>query len=239
MNGFGEDKWDLLRSQKNQIFDLLSEYGLNPNDFDFTTITKDTFLGETLRPGCKHKTEDFYISFSHVRENNNGNYVWYCYFRPDSDSPREVWIKCLTWEDLYSKYITMWVKNLSKELHRPDSWEQLKNAKEKYIFETPLFDSGEKISYDEFLVLEKKLNEIKSKIKTVGIPDEDIKKINDKIDYLVNKAKNSSKIDWTNIFVGTVIQTIISLTLDDSKRNLIFQLFKSVLNSISQLQIGQ
>jgi hypothetical protein len=110
----------LLPSQKNEIFRLIEEGGLNPADFRWGEITlrrADSSRTFTV-PALRHTSSDFYFAFG----GRSGGGDILIYFSPDPRGhgwdPSETWHSVLGW-------VKTWLRDLRHEIGERDLWGEL------------------------------------------------------------------------------------------------------------------
>jgi len=118
----------------------------------------------------------------------------------------------------------------------PDLWGTIKS-------ETS-FTSGEKISEedltyfsdDEKTRIRMSINEFRLLLLKKFEPTKDeLKVIDDRLDYLLKAVDRLNKIDWKSIAIATILNISVALTLDPEKTNQLVELFRQAFSNFLQL----
>ncbi len=76
-----------------------------------------------------------------------------------------------------------------------------------------------------------KINQIKSSLGTINLLEEQQVAISQKLDHLIDVAKDLNKFDWKNLFIGTIISIIIQLEVNKENAALLWELIKRVFRN--------
>lgn len=69
------------------------------------------------------------------------------------------------------------------------------------------------------------------------MPDQ-LKMINEKLDYISEKAKSLGRVDWKNIVIGTLITLILQLALPQETSKALWMIFKDIFQHYLLISIG-
>jgi hypothetical protein len=198
----------LLTSQKNTLYDAIITVGLSPLSFEFNEInSKDMYFinEEVIDTTITFKNTDYYFTFkSNIRE-------FYVLYSPGSEQLNHM-ASVRSWLGAFNEF-DGWLKYLKRESQQTDKWKELLDFSRDYIIDNNNDQLNARFSYDEIINIQSNTVVAKEKIKTLPLQQSQIDEINSKLDYLVEKAKDHTKIDWKNLFVGTLIQTIFQLSI--------------------------
>ena len=212
----------LLTSQKDQLFDIISENELSPSQFELREIQSGISSGQRAT-GIYFKNSAFYFIFETGPSTIDKHYARYC---PGKDSFIKVdypgdW-------DLQLNIFKHWVSYLQREISTPDKWSRL-NKELSYLDLNYAFDS-DKFTVSEFQVLSVKIHILQDRIKEIDLTHDQTEIINRKLDFLLEKAKDLSKFDWKSLFIGTLLNIPIQLGVSEEKIRSLWSLIKEIFN---------
>lgn len=203
----------LLPSQKNELFDKILQIGLDPAKFEFSTIPNtvgDVYDSNFDPEGIKLSYIQSEFNFIFLMLNRGE----YCVYSPGktrfthSEYPGN-WSGALN-------YFSQWLANLSREISSEDKWKRLEDEINKFNFK---FNSEEN---DQFNVIEYeqvcvKIDLIKTNLPALALPEDQLNRIEESLEYLKGRAKVLGKFDWKNLFLGTIVQFTIQYSLPPEK----------------------
>lgn len=213
----------LLKSQKKTIFDIVVIVGLEPANFKWTKERDYSGRGEV--PCLRYEGTDFFFKFDFKDKDR------YCVFSPGEQEMIEAEFP-EDWDDV-AFYIKQWLDNLTREIRVVDPWEALG----KY---TP----GEKIdlndekantpfTYPEVESITKAINRLHDEInKNYKLSSKEIEIVENRLDYLIDRAKNVGRIDWKNIFIATMMNVAFQLAMNPTQTSLLWNLIKNCFRGI-------
>ncbi|MBS1687297.1 MAG: hypothetical protein JSS96_01130 [Bacteroidetes bacterium] len=206
----------LLKSQKNKLFDTIISKGLSPNQF---------ILRERIDVSLIYKAEQRYkFDISQLSDNSyNVNF-----------SPAEKYyndeFRLFNW---YQVPIALgnWISYVKREAQEEDKWEQMETViQEAHL--SVIYDDNRKFTVQEYVLLEKKIIELKASILTLEFLPKQIDAINSKLDQVLKLAIDLNKFDWQSLFVGTIVNIIIQLGLTPSNAHALWLLIKNAFNGV-------
>lgn len=215
---------ELMRSQKNELLEIIKNYELDPFNFKWTSEKVEGRKSSVLR----YKDTDYFFC---TCINPNGFIFLYS---PGVD-------KYVERSDVYSwsngtSYFIRWLLHLKREIDQPDLWEELEKIK---LFENVEFETENNIqqfTYQETLQIQEGINNIREYLlEEVKGNTQEIKAINDKLDYLIDSSKRMGRIDWKNVFVGAIVNIITSVGLNPEQGQIVVTLFQSAVSGIMRL----
>lgn len=208
----------LLKSQKDEIFDLIENQGLSPTIFYFDEI--NDLNGNTV---LKTKEWGFFFVFS--EGSRGGHHSYFCPGREtyDETSYPGSWI-------LQKSNIKNWIVYIKREINTPDKWDSLKNELDS--MDIPEFKDNSKFTYQEYEIIEGKINYFKEKINKIDKLEGKVDVIDQKLDHLLDLAKSLNKRDWKDLFVGFFMNLIVQLSIDKETGKLLWEYIKSMFSSL-------
>lgn len=134
-------------------------------------------------------------------------------------------------------HVTQWCVALKQEIDAPDLWSQM----EKYTayLSLPVTEDlpNEPISAVDAEEIEDRLYKFADKVeKRFNLVDDDNKFLRNRIDYLVDAAKRSSKRDFVNLSIGVIATIAMSLAISPEKAKTLWQLFRDALQHFLYLK---
>lgn len=212
----------LLPSQKNAIFDAIVEGGLSPLQFEYSEHNsgKETFLS--------FKNSNYYFHFENVLGKR------FASFSPGIEKLKER-IDCPNW-DVQLYYVKQWIGFLQREISQPDKWGELLKAGS--TLKWTINDSqNTPFTFAEVQDIRNTLNEVKSKIGELSLSGDQMRLIEDRLGYIAIKAENLGRIDWKNLLIGTLIGTVVQLSVTPEMAKTIWSIFSMVFKRIIMIAI--
>jgi len=215
----------LLRSQKNELFDIINESELSHSMFELVeSSTSNSFIIKTIY-------DSFYMKIK--LQPSTASFKFYIEITPWEESVREAKLSEKTWKNVVYVF-SKWIGDLEKELTIPDKWAELEKYTEDFHSEISLKDDGAntQFTFQEVKEIEASTERAKAEVAKLDLLQEQIEQINGKLDYIAGKAQTSSRRDWKNIAVGTIINTIVSLSLPPEASNAIWKIIQAAYDKI-------
>lgn len=207
----------LLLTQKNDIFDIILDEGLNPNDFKFT---EEFETRDEIVTYLKFKNTKYYFQFRYIDERH--------YRTEYSPSGRSLILDEKVfggWKEFIG-VTRKWLRHLKRETNALDKWDTFKKSLQLIPFAFDTDNKKEKFSADELKLIELKIQTVKQEIKKLELPKDTIKQLNAKLDSLNEKADKLSKTDWKELFIGAVIGTIFNLAIPPDAAKTIWEIIR-------------
>jgi hypothetical protein len=219
----------LLRRQENDLFNIILQGGFSPSHFD---LERD-YTNEKIT--IKHKDSNFIFRFRFYARSHE-LYFTEVNFTPGSKTEFETHHPNAQWSHL-SEYLLNWLFYLDQELGEPDKWAGLFESSGQIGWTS---DDGDNrpFTYIEVQEVDAAINRAKSGIRELELPDETMKFIEARLDYIAEKSKTLGKVDWKNIFLGTMIGTIVQLALPNETGQAIWTLLKEAFKRVFLISLG-
>jgi hypothetical protein len=192
------NRYGLLKSQLNEVFEAIKEAGMSPSEFRFTEPEDEhDDQGERFTPDhyprLLHLPSKYWFRFG----DNFASYT------PGSESIEQT-DDNLIWVGKRAA-IRMWLGNLKREIDAPDLWASFSQEDELLSLE-PTEAVNTPFSPEEQIQIKVAIEEFRIYItSTYSLSPEPLAKINRKLDYLIDASTRLGRIDWKNLFVGALI----------------------------------
>ncbi len=213
----------LLVSQKNELYDQIEESGLSPAMFEFKEASSK-IVPKQIATILVLKNSEFYFSFETGLKSISSHYT---IFSPGRGSITETQSPG-SWSTQFV-YFQNWLTYLQREISAPNKWERL--SKEITEIKIPLSSDESKFTAYEFDNLKYRINLLKTNLEQIGLEPEQISSIYNKLDHLLDLAKEMNKFDWKSLFVGTFVSIIIQLSISPELGRMIWELIKHFFNN--------
>jgi hypothetical protein len=185
----------LLKTQKNEILNIIMDYGLDPIEFEWEELERSQGypIGEETFHRLIHKPSGYSALFGQ-------NFLSYS---PGPESPTETEHR-LDWGGKRSA-VYRWLTYLKREVEAPDLWASLSQEQALLSLE-PAEATNTSFTPDEQRQVKQAIEEIRIYITTTyTLESEPLARINRKLDYLIDASTRLGRIDWKNLFVGALI----------------------------------
>lgn len=213
----------LLTSQKDELFDLIeaTKY-FSPSQFDIKEIQQkhNDYVTE-----IRFKNSDFF--FRLIPESTYQG-IFYANFSPGEKSIIEA-TSTLDWDGGMG-YIDNWLEFLRREITAENKWEKLFREIE-HIKLAPTDDQS-KFTYQEYIELSDKIEQIKSSLSTIPLLEEQQVAIINQLNHLTELAKDLNKFDWKNLFIGTIISIVTQLYVTRDNAERLWALIKMIFSNL-------
>jgi hypothetical protein len=206
------EKHELLRSQKNQVFQALKQRGLPLEEFIWHTCASERTEDMEV-PLLIHAPSTFFFVFD---QQNGGDWVLYS---PASSRLKEAQ-NAGDWGSTMH-YVNIWAAALNRELTTPDLWAALKVQKQLAassleVRDNTPFSTAEQQSIA--VAIHQLQTEFISATKATG---ERLHKIEQQTAYLVDASKRLGRKDFLLLLVGSLTSFVLEHTLaSDAARHL-------------------
>lgn len=221
----------ILKSQKTQVYQQITDIDLEPSMFEWD-VTQSTHFGSDDRVSrLKYTGTNYYFLFD-FRDKDH-----HCTYSPGRDTIiRKEYPE--SW-DSQMNCVRRWLTNLKREVETTDPWDEI----DKYLpgGEINLEDEKENspFPYDQVEHIKKALYKFKDEIKkTYNLDNDQDQIVQEKLDYLIDRAKKIGRIDWKNIFVATLMGLIVNLSLNPEQAKGFWGLVKICFKGILLLGKG-
>jgi hypothetical protein len=218
-------KHQLLRSQRNEIYQATAEEGLNPADFEW--IERESIQAKGLLvPSLIHRPTDFYFIFDLVGESSH-----WAQYSPGATSLVETqypgsWVG-------QKAYALTWLRYVKREVALPDLWSVV--FEEKALVEASMTANTDntQFSKEEKLYIKDALREIREYIhKTNNLSEEQVRVVGDRFNYLEGAVERVGRKDWVNLALATMVNIILIVTIPPEPARELMRFAGQVLHSV-------
>lgn len=213
----------LLSTQKLSILKSFNESSLGANSLEFEEFKSSRFDAEENVPSIKIKVKgtDYYFSIT-----KTSKYVNFEFFpnHADSFSPEESkWFNKeeFTWFKLFEE-INSWKNAVISEAEADN---EISLLMQQITFDTKETDI--RFNPDEIKLLEQKLFNFSEYLATIPLVPNQLEELLNSVNQLKEKIKDTKKVDWKNLFIGTFISIIIQLSVTQENAKLIWEGIKN------------
>lgn len=219
------ENFRLLRTQQNNIFEILERADLNPPDFKWGDVTAD---GGTR---LWHEQSGYFIEFDYWEE--VGCYYITC--SPAEGVPKKSF-QIDRWDNVLI-FVQTWAHCLGQEIDAPDLWGQLRKYT-AYLTLPPTEDvSDEPISAVDAQEIEDRLWLFADKVeKQFNLAEGERKVLRHQMDVLIGIAKCSSKKAFIYSAFGAIAGIAMSLAMNPEQAKALWQLLHGTLSPFLFLQ---
>jgi len=228
----------ILKIHKNKLFDTLKNSNFDINLFDYSESIDNSgfkyFVLLLKNTKFKFEIKNNYQDFDQFVHSFTKFASDYPTIKPISH-----WLNI---DDICS-YLQIWLNNdiqtYFNELNEIDLWEQLKSSDKILDVNLINFDSKVNFNFDEQKQIELAINDLKLLIgKNFTLLDDEVKAVNDRLDYLADASKRLNKYDWQGLFLNTAINISVALSLNNEQGKQLFALFKQAFSMITNYFLG-
>jgi len=221
-------KYELLKSQKNEVFKVLHDRMFEPSSFSWDYIDLMPSL-DLVVPRLNYQDGTYFFEF---RGYDSGKFG--ALFSPGKEKIKE-YHEANSWVAVIM-YLRKWLNYLTEEVEAYDLWSEI--DKYKIIFSQNLSHDtvNEPISACDAEEIGRRLILLANKIEQRFTLDESQGKfVRSKLTYLAEAAKRQYITDWVHTMIGVVVTIAIGLTLAPEKARELWELIKSALGDIVHL----
>ena len=204
----------LLTSQRNRLFQILAENGLQPSIFE--EDKGNTWYRIRLRANLNE------VFFTVNRNTKDKEDVYEITRRPgDLESPDRTHTRfCKVWSSDYNLYdciddFVNWVRLVKSEVDNTDLWDE--NTKALLLFSSNNIITPERFSISELGATQGQLRMLIQNFDASDLPDEAKEKLVAIARTALLKAEIFNKKDWQNWIAGAFANAVSSLGLDETQ----------------------
>lgn len=204
------NKYNLLTSQRNDIFKCVQDEEFDPSAFVWGTSESWMDNSPAYVPTLYFTGTDYFFEF----EKHLGNFT--PRYSPGLQSEVDSF-RVQQWKDVVS-HVRRWLGFIRREAELPDLWDSLMterplvNSVGNYSEET---DSNTPFTITERGRVAQGLEEIKAYLKSAKtFTLEQQKLIDHKFEYLVEASSRMGRKDWLALLLGTLLSTAVTVGLD-------------------------
>ncbi len=221
----------LLKTQKNWIYKILLDIGLEPADFSWSE--EEGIIHPPLTVSrLKYRDGHFYFQFDF--RNYLGTLIHYSSFSPGKEKAVED-----HFADSWSAQAAdarEWASVLKREIDAPDLWLEIKKYQATFSLVPPAKLLNEPIPAYEADQIGEALrlltDEIKKQFKLTTQQNEFVRS---KLDYLADAAKRQPRLDWVHTCIGVLITIAMGLAMAPAEASKLWQLTKELLGKFIHL----
>jgi len=223
------ESYTLLKKQKNDVFKILQQAGLEPADFSWHSIRSEA-TREGIVSKLLYRDPQFFFQFDYYY----GGSIFLPLFTPASDKRierpvRAVWGRVLD-------YVKDWAGALKLEIDLPDMWQEIDKYRATFSLSPPVELVNEPIPGYEADEIASKVQLLVDKIEeSFQLQDEQQQFVNSKLTYLADAAKRQGRLDWVHTFIGVIVTIAMALSLAPDEANRLWALVKEFLGQFVYL----
>ena len=230
--------YDLLQSQKNEVFKIIQEQELDPGCFSWVIGEYRLPAQDLLRRGLDYDKYEvpqliyldspFYFKFGLL----NGKH--FCTFSPAKEMPFEEEIT-ESWES-QKGYLREWTNYLKREVNAPNLWAEMEKYKTSVSIALPESLLNEPIPFSEVEDISDRLSLLADRIEDqFKLTSEQDQFVRHKLNYLKEAAKRQRSADWVHTSIGVFITIAVGLAFAPDKAKELWQLFQNIFGGIIHL----
>ncbi len=196
----------LLRSQKNRVYELLRQNGLEPGEFCWA---KEEIAGSFVVSRLNYREGEYYFQFT-SHEVNSWCTACPGQFRTlDHEYPKN-------WDE-QEAVVTKWIQCLKREIASPDPWAELAKYKVALKVRAIEADCNEAISAVEAEEIGEGLKRLADGlVRDLKLGGEDVTLVRSKLGYLAQAARREKSVDWVYTALGVCASLGAALVLPES-----------------------
>jgi len=220
-------EYKLLKSQRNQVLELIKASGLDPFGFTWKT-TPSVNDNQTTVPLLDYLNGEFYFQFDLMNDDK------YSAFSPGRNGIDETAYPAI-WADQLENVRT-WLECLASEAQEPDLWAEIEKYRISEDTDTLAQIVNEPFSAHQAEQIQIGILKVRSYLEQFSKNNASQSAfVNEQLDYLVDAAKRQGKRDWLHTSIGVImtITTALALAPDEAKN--IWNILKTTLGGIVQL----
>ena len=221
----------LLKTQKNEVFNILLNTGQNPAGFSWSQ--------EFSKRSSKVTAERIEVSVliyqggeSYFLFDNYGH-KFFSEFSPGDKEFVQTEFAHHWFEQRV--YVESWANYLKREIDAPDLWREVEKYRDTFSLLPPDQLVNEPIPAYEVEQIVASINLLADKIEEqFGLNEDQNNLVRSRLNYLVDASKRQGRLDWIHTAIGVLVTISISLTLAPEKAQRLWQLFKDVVGKSIQ-----
>lgn len=217
----------LLKSQRNDIFNSIRICGLNHKDFDWSE--GDFTDADGQFDVLTYKDSDYYFQFKIYDKSFSWSYSPGTSLLDVSGGGTII----EDWNDMHEA-AEIWMESIKKDINEPDLWANLPETSDSLWQSTVSEYENSRFTNDEHTIIVQGVQKIREFVIEFGIANNEIKLLDNKLDYLVESSKKLGRKDWILVAWGTLLSVITSLALDSNSAKTIFEIAGKAFNDLYQ-----
>ena len=225
------EKLLLLKTQKNEIFEILQEEGLEPADFNWSE-EESIHSADLIVSRLTYRDTDFYYQFDFFGKDRYHT----CEYSPGGEKKVQT-AEPVDWHTQL-RIAKIWASCLKKEIDAPDLWQELEKYQATFSLALPTKFKllNEPIPAYEVEQIVKALDALKQEIKEqFKLTKEESEFVTRKLDYLADAAKRQGRLDWVHTCIGVLITIAMGLSMAPTEASKLWLLVKELLGKFMHL----
>lgn len=245
----------MLLKYKNELLEVLINSKLDEGDFSFTSkkiknfdafivkfrASKLLFMIRTNSDNY-HEMDCRYVRFAPSYPLSGyfpegANFYEDCsivHSEDPEDSPSYRWLDFISIRKIFQEWLDNDISEYIDESETTDLWAQMQSK--NLLNPDPLSNTSNiKFTKEESKEVKASISTFKNLLIEEYKPNtEELELIEERLDYLVKATERLGKTDWQGIAISAVLSISIALSLDTTRGNVLFSLFKqSLVTAIS------
>lgn len=216
----------LLKSQQNELFDMIIEIGLSPSLFEIESANDPRRFRDDEVTAFKARGSQYFFMFALYHSGQHA-----VEFSPGNHTISEYYKSGPTWED-QKQLFGNWLSYLKRELIQPDKWADMLKYGQSVAL---VLDSSEEWHFSDQEVQEIIAASEFAKARAallLDLSNDQIKLIGERLDYICEKTKSLSKLDWKNIMAGALVGLMVDLSLSPQKASMLWEILREAFQRI-------
>ncbi|MBH0176693.1 MAG: hypothetical protein HP491_02215 [Nitrospira sp.] len=224
--------FELLLSQRNELFRLIQDQKLSPADFELRSVHSDE--SDNFVPVVTHTATEFHFSIELNTHFNRDQSPFLVHFSPGNELHlQSEYAK--NWHEV-TQLFSSWLDYVKRETELPDLWSGLQDS--QFLQEQPSDNLA--FSPEELSKVRESLDDIKAYVLgTYEMTATQRKIVESRFDHMEEAASRMGRKDWFSLVVGNLIgvASTLALTGDSTKDLLGFAvlLIKKILGTVLYL----
>jgi hypothetical protein len=225
-------EYPILRSQKNEILNLIKESELDPFNFIWRVgASKYTHTDSgvpVLVSRLSYDGTEYYFQFDFVKEQH------YAIFSPGGEKLVEEqypgsWISQLS-------SVWRWLTFLKREIEQPDLWAELAKYQLPPGEQISSGIGNEPFTAQQADQIIEGLRKVRAYLEAeFDFNEQQQKLVDEKLDYLMGAAKRQGRKDWLHTSIGVIFTLATALALSPEQAKTIWNILKVAVSGIIQL----
>ena len=216
--------YTLMKSQKNEVFKILQDAGLEPANFAWKIGRADVSRRFIDVPRLEYHDGQYYFQFEPKS----------CTLSP-GELTAFAQYEAINWPMQIDNLIE-WTDNLKREIEAPDLWAEMEKYKTSVSLALPEQILNEPIPAYEAEEIAKKLEQLANKIQEqFNLTNEQNKFVRRKLNYLAEAAKSQRSVNFVYMVIGVFVTIATALTLAPDQAKELWELIKSIMGGVIHL----
>jgi hypothetical protein len=220
------EEFRLLKSQKNEVFELIKASGLDP--FNFKWGAEDSLL-----PDGPIVDRLIYINSPYFYQFDVHKGSHYSFFSPGHQKNVEhgypgSWAGQIV-------YFKNWLSYLKREIEQPDFWAEIERFRPSSEWEIRADLTNELFSVIQTNQIIAGINQIRDYLlQQIATDMEQSKLINERLDYLMASVNRLGRRDWFHTAIGVFTTIMIGLAMSPEQARTIWGFLRNALAGVIQ-----